>query len=150
MTEHHPVRIGVIGAGKIGGHHARIASRLPGVKFVGVCDTNFWRAQITTWRCGGAAFRNPSDLLKQVDAAIVAVPTEKHLEVGKAALEMGVHCLIEKPLAASVKEANELLDISEQKRAVLQVGHVERFNPAVLEAIRSLLRKRLVMIQERG
>jgi predicted dehydrogenase len=148
--DHHPVRIGVIGAGKIGSHHARIASRLPGVKLVGVCDTNFWRAQITTWRCGGAAFRNPSDLLNQVDAAIVAVPTEKHLEVGKAALEMGVHCLIEKPLAASVKEANELLDISEQKRAVLQVGHVERFNPAVLEAIQHVRQPRFITVERLG
>lgn len=147
---HHSIRLGVIGAGKIGSHHARIASRLPGVQFVGVCDTNLWHAQVATWRSGGAVFRNHLDLLKQVDAAIIAVPTENHLEIGKAALGMGVHCLIEKPLAASVEEANELLDLSEQKHAVLQVGHVERFNPAVLEAIQHVRQPRFITVERLG
>src|SRR5262245_26971487 len=123
MTHHDFIRIGLIGAGKIGSHHARILSRLPDVQYIGACDTNLWRAQLAVWRFGGLAFRNHLDILKQIDAAIIAVPTESHFEVGKAALEMGVHCLIEKPLAASVEEAKELLELSEQKGAVLQVGH---------------------------
>lgn len=150
MTEERPLRVGVVGAGKIGGHHARILSRLPGVQFVGVCDTNLWRAQIAAWRFGGLAFRNYADLLRQVEAAVVAVPTESHFEVGKAALEAGTHCLIEKPLAASVEQANALLELSEQKGAVLQVGHVERFNPAVLEAIRHVRHPRFITVERLG
>ena len=144
------LRVGVIGAGKIGAHHARILARLPGVELVGVCDVNLWRAQLAAWRAGAVAYRNHDDLLKQVDAAVIAVPTHLHLEVGRAAMEAGVHCLIEKPIAASLDEARALLDLSEQKKLVLQVGHVERFNPAVLEAIRHIRHPRFITVERLG
>ncbi|MBI3548955.1 MAG: Gfo/Idh/MocA family oxidoreductase [Elusimicrobia bacterium] len=150
MTPASKIRIAVIGAGKIGSHHARILGKLPGVDLVGVCDTNVWRAQLAAWRSGGVAYRNYADILKQIDAAVIAVPTEHHLAVGKTVLEAGVHCLIEKPLAASVEEARELLTLSEQKGVVLQVGHVERFNPAVLEAIHHVKHPRFITVERLG
>ena len=102
------LRVGVVGAGKIGGYHSRILSKMPGVQLVGVCDVNLWRAQLVGWRCGTVAYRNHLDLLRQVDAAVIAVPTQLHFAVSKAALEGGVHVLIEKPIAASVEEAPPL------------------------------------------
>ncbi len=145
-----PIKIGVIGAGKIGSHHARILGKLPGVQLAGVCDINLWRAQLVAWRAGTVAYRDHADLLKQVDAAIIAVPTELHFSVGRAALEAGVHVLIEKPIASSLEEARTLLEVSEQKKVVLQVGHVERFNPAVLEAIRHIRHPRFITVERLG
>ncbi|MBI4348994.1 MAG: Gfo/Idh/MocA family oxidoreductase [Elusimicrobia bacterium] len=144
------IKLGVVGAGKIGSHHARILSKLPGVQLVGVCDVNLWRAQLVAWRCGSVAYRNHDDLLRQVDAAIIAVPTELHYPVGRAALSAGVHVLIEKPLAGSLEEAKGLLALSEEKKVVLQVGHVERFNPAVLEAIRHIRQPRFITVERLG
>lgn len=150
MSDASRIRVGVIGAGRIGKHHARILSKLPDVSLVAVCDTNLWRAQMTAWQCHSAAARQYQDILKQVDAVVIAVPTPNHLEVGLAALERGIHCLIEKPLAASVEEARQLLDLSVEKKAVLQVGHVERFNPAVLEAIRHIRDPRFITVERLG
>ena len=144
------LRVGVVGAGKIGGYHSRILSKMPGVQLVGVCDVNLWRAQLVGWRCGTVAYRNHLDLLRQVDAAVIAVPTQLHFAVSKAALEGGVHVLIEKPIAASVEEARTLLEMSEARKLVLQVGHVERFNPAVLEAVRHIRHPRFITVERLG
>ena len=144
------LKVGVIGAGKIGTLHTRILSKLPGVKLVGVCDVNLWRAQLAAWRYHTVAYRSHDELLRQVDAAVIAVPTHLHFEVGKAALESGAHILIEKPIAGSVEEARALLGLSEAKKLVLQVGHVERFNPAVLEAIRHIRHPRFITVERLG
>ncbi len=150
MTPSAKIRVGVIGAGKIGGHHARILAKLPDVELVGVCDLNLWRSQMVAWRSKTRAFRRYEDLFGKIDAAVVAVPTPLHFEVGKAALQAGLHCLIEKPIAGSVEEARELLRLSEQRKVVLQVGHVERFNPAVLEAIRHIRHPRFITVERLG
>ncbi len=150
MTPTSKIRVGVVGAGRIGGHHARILSKIPGVELVAVCDTNLWRAQLAAWQCNTVAARDYKDVLKQVDAMVVAVPTPLHAEVGKEILGRGIHCLIEKPLAASVEEARELLDLSAEKKVVLQVGHVERFNPAVLEAIQHVRNPRYITVERLG
>lgn len=151
MTPHAPrVRVGVVGAGRIGGHHARILSKLPGVELRGVCDTNLWRAQLAAWKANSVAHRDYKDLLGQVDAVVIAVPTPGHFEVGREALSRGVHCLIEKPLASSVEEARQLLALAEEKKVVLQVGHVERFNPAVLEAIKHIRSPRFITVERLG
>ena len=144
------IRVAVIGAGRIGAHHARVLSKIPNVELVAVCDTNLWRAQLTAWKANTLAVRNYTEVLERVDAVGVAVPTPAHFEVGKAALEKGLHCLIEKPLAASVEEARQLLALSEQKGVVLQVGHVERFNPAVLEAIKHIRSPRYITVERLG
>jgi predicted dehydrogenase len=150
MTPSSKIRVGVVGAGRIGWHHARILSKLPDVELVGVCDTNLWRCQRAAWLCNTMAVRDYKDILKRVDAVVVAVPTPMHRDVGYEVLSRGVHCLIEKPLAASVEEARELLALAEDKKVVLQVGHVERFNPAVLEAIQHIRSPRFITVERLG
>jgi predicted dehydrogenase len=150
MTESSKLRVAVIGAGKMGTHHARALSKLPDVELVGVCDTNVWKAQLAAWQSNTVAVRDYKDVLQRVDAVIVAVPTPLHYEVGKAVLEAGAHCLIEKPLASSVEEAKELLALSEAKELILQVGHIERFNPAVLEAVKHIRDPRYITVERLG
>ena len=144
------IRFGVIGAGRMGTNHARILGKHPDIDLVGVSDTNVWRAQIAAWRGGAAAYPDYKDFLPKVDAVIVAVPTQHHLEVGLACLNAGVHCLIEKPLAASVDEARQLLVCAEKNQVQLQVGHVERFNPAVLQAIEHIRHPRFITVERLG
>jgi predicted dehydrogenase len=143
-------RIAVIGAGRIGALHAKVLSKIPDVELVGVCDTNTWRAQLVAWKYNTVAVRDYKDVLSRVDAAVVAVPTPMHYEVGSAVLSAGVHCLIEKPLASSVDEARKLLELAEQQKVVLQVGHVERFNPAVLEAIQHIRQPKFITVERLG
>ncbi|MDE2292569.1 MAG: Gfo/Idh/MocA family oxidoreductase [Elusimicrobia bacterium] len=144
------LKIGVVGAGRMGANHARILGKHPGFELVGVCDTNQWRAQIAAWRAGALAYREVKDLLDKVDAVVVAVPTQFHCEVGLAALEAGKHVLIEKPIAATVDEAKRLLDKAAEKKVQLQVGHVERFNPAVLGAIPHIREPRFITVERLG
>ena len=150
MTTPSRIRIGVIGAGKIGTLHAKVLSRIKEFDLIGICDTNLWRAQLAAWQANSIAVRDYKDLLGQIDAAVIAVPTPQHLEVGLAAIEQGLHCLIEKPIADSVVGARQLLDLSEKKKVVLQVGHVERFNPAVLEAIQHIRNPRYIIVERLG
>ncbi len=150
MTESSKIRVAVIGAGKMGTHHARALSKLPDVELVGVCDTNIWKAQLAAWQSNTVAMRDYKDALTRVDAVIVAVPTPMHYEVGKNALTAGAHVLIEKPLASSVDEAKELLALSESKQLILQVGHIERFNPAVLEAVQHIRDPRYIIVERLG
>jgi|CXWL01.1.fsa_nt_gi predicted dehydrogenase len=150
MTESSKIRVAVIGAGKMGTHHARALSKVPDVELVGVCDTNIWKAQLAAWQSNTVAMRDYKDALSRVDAVIVAVPTPMHYEVGKNALTAGAHVLIEKPLASSVDEAKELLALSESKQLILQVGHIERFNPAVLEAVKHIRDPRYITVERLG
>jgi predicted dehydrogenase len=150
MTESQKIRVAVVGAGKMGTYHAKLLGRTPGVDLVGVCDTNVWKAQLAAWQSNTVAVRDYKDALARADAVIVAVPTPLHHEVGMAALTAGAHVLIEKPIASSVAEARELLDLSEQKKLVLQVGHIERFNPAVLEAVQHIRDPRYITVERLG
>ena len=151
MSERSPkIRVAVVGAGKMGGYHAKNLSRNPDVELVGVCDTNVWKAQLAAWQAGTPAVRDYRDALPKADAVVVAVPTPLHYEVGKTALEAGCHVLIEKPIASSVEEAKELLALAEAKKLVLQVGHIERFNPAVLEAVQHIRDPRYITVERLG
>ena len=150
MTENSKLRVAVVGAGKMGTHHARALSKHHDVELVGVCDTNVWKAQLAAWQSNTVAVRDYKDVLGRVDAVIVAVPTPLHYEVGKAVLEADAHCLIEKPLASSVDEAKELLALSESRQLILQVGHIERFNPAVLEAVKHIRDPRYITVERLG
>jgi predicted dehydrogenase len=150
MSKTSRLKIAVIGAGKMGANHARVASKLPDAELVAVCDTNLWRAQLAAWKANTVAVRDYKDVLGKVDAVIVAVPTPLHFQIGMDALSRGVHTLIEKPLAASVEEARKLLDEAQAKKVVLQVGHVERFNPAVLEAIGHIRNPRFITVERLG
>jgi predicted dehydrogenase len=131
------LRVGVVGCGAFGRNHARVYRDLhkdtsQNVEFVGVADCDSAQARTIATEFGTQAFRTPDELIAAgVQAVSVAVPTVSHLEVASKLLENGVDVLIEKPLATSVAEADELIALARKHRRVAQAGHLERFNPAV-------------------
>jgi predicted dehydrogenase len=141
-----PLRLAVIGVGHLGRHHARIAAGLPGVQFVAAVDLIRERAQAAVEATGADALSDARDLLGRVDAVTIAVPTVDHLAVARPFLERGVHVLVEKPIAAAVAEADELVALAEASGAVLAAGHSERFNPAVLAALPVLRHPRFIEV----
>ena len=128
-----PIRTGVIGVGSMGRHHARIWATMPDSRLMGVADPDTARAQKIADRYGVPTYADYHALLGQVDAVSIAAPTTLHHRIGLDCLTHGVHVLIEKPLAASVEEGRELVRAARQAGLVLQVGHVERFNPTFVE-----------------
>jgi predicted dehydrogenase len=130
-TPGQPVRVGVIGAGKMGSHHLRIYAGLKGVDLVGVVDDNRERAQQAAARHGCRAFASAQELAGEVDAVSIAVPSMLHADVAGPLLGQGVHCLVEKPLATTESDCEALIRAADAGGAVLLVGHVERFNPVV-------------------
>jgi predicted dehydrogenase len=130
-----PVRIGVVGAGALGFHHIRILRDLPGAQLVGFHDLRPERAEQVSGELGVRSFATLDALLDDVDAVSVVVPTPAHFAVAAPALERGLHVLIEKPIATTLDEADALLAIAARTGAVVQTGHVERFNRAVRAAL---------------
>jgi predicted dehydrogenase len=128
------VRTAVVGVGYLGRHHARILSSLPGAELVAVVDTNVARASEVASASGTAPLTDYRDLLGKVDAVTVAVPTALHREVALPFLAAGVHVLVEKPMAHSVAEADDMIQTAARAGATLAVGQTERFNPAVIAA----------------
>jgi len=128
-----PVRVGVIGVGYLGQHHARVYSELPGVELVGVVDINKERAKEVAERYFTSAFFDYQDLFGKVDAVSIVVPTVIHRDIAGRFIEQGINILIEKPVTTSLEEARELMEMANKKNVVLQVGHIERFNSAVVE-----------------
>ena len=126
------LRVAVIGVGSLGRHHARIYAELPDVKLVAVADPVTERAAAQAEATGAKAVSDYRTILREVDAVSVVVPTVNHYRVARDALEAGVPVLVEKPMTSTLTEAEELIDLAERKGLTLQVGHVERFNPAVL------------------
>jgi predicted dehydrogenase len=124
-------RVGVIGAGSLGFHHARILREVAGAEMAGIYDADAARAAAVSAELGVRAFGSREALLAAVDAAVVAVPTTAHAEVSLAALDAGVHLLIEKPIAATVEEADAIVRRAEANGVVVATGHVERFNGAL-------------------
>jgi predicted dehydrogenase len=124
-------RVAVVGVGHLGQHHARVLSTMPGVELVAVADARIEQARAVAGRHGTRAVADYRELLDRVDAVVVAVPTVLHREVAGAFLEFGVATLVEKPMAPSLAEAQELVGLARANGAVLQVGHIERFNPAL-------------------
>ncbi len=132
------LRVGVIGVGHLGRHHARILSSLAGVALVAVVDTNRARADEIAAAYMTRPLYDAGDLLGLVDAVTIAVPTERHRDIAMPFLTSGVPALVEKPLARSLAEADEMVAAAFAAGAAFAVGHTERFNPAV-EAARPLL-----------
>jgi len=114
------LKVAVIGAGHMGRYHAEKFARLPGVEVAAIVDRDPARAPIADFR----------KVLDRVEAAVIAVPTDLHHEVAAACLERGLHVLVEKPIAATLAQADELIDLASKQQVVLQVGHVERYNQA--------------------
>ncbi len=148
--------VGVIGVGALGQHHARHLSRLDEVRLVGVYDLDSGRAATIADGLGTRAFREMDELLQEVEAVTVAVPTQSHAEVGLRALRHGVPVLMEKPLASSLAEADDLIATARRQHVQLQVGHIERYNQALraaetyLDGPRYIESLRLAPFQPRG
>ncbi|MEN9204701.1 MAG: Gfo/Idh/MocA family oxidoreductase [Thermostichales cyanobacterium SZTDM-1c_bins_54] len=144
---HQPVRVGVIGVGNMGQHHTRVFSRMKDVELVGVADTNVERGLDIASRYRVHYYENYRDLIPQVTAVAIAVPTILHHEVGVACLQAGVHVLLEKPIAASIAEAESLVNLAADYNGILQVGHIERFNPAFREVSKVLQGERILAVE---
>jgi predicted dehydrogenase len=150
------VRVGVIGTGALGFHHARLLKKIDGAELVGIFDINATRAAQVARELDTDAFPSLDALLDRVEAVTVVVPTSAHVEVGLAVLARGLPALIEKPLADTLPGAEQLVHTAREGGVILQVGHVERFNRAVraaagyLEEPRFLQTERLAPFQPRG
>jgi predicted dehydrogenase len=127
------LRMAVVGVGHLGKEHARILASLPAVELVGVVDQRPSQAEAIAQRCNTRACTDPRILLTEVDAAVIAAPTAVHHAVAADFLRHGIPLLIEKPLTADVAQAEELVDLARRHGAFVQVGHIERFNPAFEE-----------------
>lgn len=151
-----PLPVGVIGVGALGRHHARHLASFHGVELVGVYDLDSQRAATVAAETGTRAFPDLDDLLRRVRAVTVAVPTPAHADIGIRALEAGLPLLMEKPLAATMEEADRLVAAAAARGLQLQVGHIERFNRAIRAArdhfgdIRFFESTRLAPFQPRG
>ena len=144
------VRVAVIGVGHLGQHHARLLASMEDVELVGICDTNRPRADEIAAKFGGRVFADARDLISNVDAVTVAVPTVSHLDAALPFLSSGVATLVEKPIAPSVADASRLIDAAERGGALLATGHTERFNPAVAKALPLIADPRFIEIHRLG
>jgi predicted dehydrogenase len=132
------LRVAVIGAGYLGRYHAEKYARMPGVELAAVVDCDFSRARALAERLGSRPFAHHREMLERVDAVSVVVPTSAHFAVAGECLAGGKDVLIEKPMTVTLEEADALIDLAEAHGRILQVGHLERFNPAVL-ALREIV-----------
>ena len=132
--EQKKIRAGVVGVGSLGQWHARIYSEMPDVELVGVYDADKKRAKEIADRYHTAPFKTMEALADAAEALSIVVPTDKHRAVAGMAIEKGRHVLVEKPIAASTQEAEEMVELAQKHGAILQVGHVERFNPVLAVA----------------
>ena len=151
-----PLRVGVIGVGYLGKFHAEKYARMKDVELVGVVDILAERAERVGTEFGTDSFTDHRDFIDQVDAVSVVVPTPLHFAISRDFLEHGVDVLIEKPIAETLEEAEALIEVAASRGAVIQVGHLERFNPAVVALTNVIDRPlfieshRLSVFQERG
>lgn len=148
MTE--KIRVGVIGVGKLGQHHARIYSTMQDVVLVGVCDADESRAKDIAKKCNTQWHTDYTKLISAVDAVSIAVPTPQHHGVASRFLDAGIHCLVEKPITVTMEHAEDLVARAAKHNAVLQVGHIERFNPAVIEAQKYIKQPRFIEVNRLG
>ena len=135
MSGEGALRIGVAGVGSLGRHHARVLASLPGVSASGVYDTRGERAAEVAAEFGVPIRGSMEALVEASDAVVIAVPTIAHRDAAILSMEAGRHVLVEKPMAATLEEADEMIARAKERRVVLQVGHIERFNPAVEAAM---------------
>lgn len=125
------IKVGVVGVGHLGNHHTRILSQIREAELVGVNDIDPEKGQRIAQEYGTRSFENLDQLLEETDALSLVVPTTAHHPLAKIILESGKDLLIEKPITETVEQAEELISLAQKKGAILQVGHIERFNPAL-------------------
>ncbi len=124
------LKVGVIGVGHLGNHHTRILSQLPQTELIGINDVNLKKGQSAAQSYGTRFFEDADHLIKEVDALSLVVPTTAHFTLAKRILKQEKDLLIEKPITETVEQAEELIDLARKRNLILQVGHIERFNPA--------------------
>ena len=139
-----PIRAGVVGVGSIGKNHARIYSGLPGVEFSAILDTNRETGTAISAEYGVKAVSDLSEFAELIDVATVSTPTPDHHETGKFLLHQGKHLLIEKPITETPEQAQELVKLAKERSLILQIGHVERFNPVLGALEQRLTRPRFI------
>lgn len=144
------LRVAVIGVGHLGKEHARILASLPNVKLVGVADVNLAQAEAVAQRCDTIPFADHRPLLDQVDAVSIVVPTTYHYKVARDFLQRDIPVLVEKPIALTLAEADELVRLSDERGVLLQVGHIERFNPAFEQLAGRPIRPKFVQCERHG
>ena len=144
------LRVAVIGVGYLGRFHALIYSRLPQVRLVGVVDADPARASAVASEAGCPAFTDLAAIIDRVDAVSVVVPTTAHLAVAEPLLNRGIHLLLEKPIAATRGEGERIVALADQAGAILQIGHLERFNAGVMALAEHIDRPRFVETQRLG
>lgn len=127
------VRVGVIGVGRMGQRHCRVYSTLRHVHLVGVTDMNAAHGRTVATNYDTTFFASPEQLLREVDAISIVTATPAHFALAQEAVRQGVHLLVEKPLTETVGQARQLIDLAEAQDLILQVGHIERFNPTYIE-----------------
>ncbi|MFZ5628228.1 MAG: Gfo/Idh/MocA family oxidoreductase [Spirochaetota bacterium] len=131
-TAEKKIRFGIIGVGHMGSYHLNVVSSLPTHELVGIYDARPEHASQKAEQFGTRAFASYEELIEQCEAVTIAVPTHLHYEIAKKALGAGKHVLVEKPITLDIVQAEELIQLAESKQLILQVGHVERFNGAVM------------------
>lgn len=144
------LRVAVVGVGHLGKEHARILASLPEVELVGVADVNAEQAKIVAQKLGTQAFGDYWPLLNLVDAASIVVPTTLHYPVASEFLRRGIPVLVEKPLAPNHQQADQLVELADKNKTLLQVGHIERFNPAFEELARTTLQPKFIRAERLG
>ena len=144
------LRVAVVGVGHLGRHHARILSALDGARLVATVDPQLERAEEAAAASGATALRDSRDLFDKVDAVSIAVPTELHHEVAMPFLERGVAVLVEKPMARTLAEADDMIAAARASGATLAVGHTERYNPAVAAVMPMVTSPRFIEVHRLG
>lgn len=130
------IRVGVVGVGYLGRHHARIYAEMPDVELVGVADLNRAQADEIAKQYGTRSHTDYQEMIAEVDAVSIASPTVTHYDIARDLLKQGVDVLVEKPITVTLAQAEELVGLGLQNQRILQVGHIERFNGAVRELAR--------------
>jgi len=141
------VKVGVIGVGNMGRHHVKSYAALKHIcELVGIYDIDKEKSEDISRGYGIEEFQSPEELMDNVDAISIVTPTTTHYEIARKALEKGLDVLIEKPITSTVEEAQKLLKLAKRKERILQVGHIERFNPAVMELPKILRGQRIIAV----
>jgi len=134
------INVGVIGVGNMGKHHARVYSELKGCRLAGLSDIDEERGRNIARQHGCKYYKNFQDMLKDIDAVSIAVPTIYHKDIALACINAGKHVLIEKPIADTVENAKEIIEAARRNKVKIAVGHVERFNPGV-QKLKAMMKK---------
>jgi len=143
------LRVGVVGVGYLGRFHALIYSRMDNVELVGISDSDQQQAEQVAAEADTRVL-SIEDMLDQVDAVSIVVPTTLHLKIARPFLQKGVHMLLEKPISSTVEEGREIVDLAKESGAKLQIGHLERYNAGIMALAEHIERPRFIDAQRMG